>query len=172
MLRHGNLIEAGREGSNFFFWLVNIWDRKMFYSYLWKFRASVYSLPFSSNHCCNTRTFVTLNSFSEKVLNWLDLKTSPFSLWFVLEKIAFKGFEGKKRGLRGKKRSTDFSLLYFGAWKKGTWWSGKVYKIHNNHFYFVFIQDQKGFRAWTNICNSNRTKKSFCLISCTMNDIL
>ena len=101
-----------------------------------KFDKRAYSFPFLSNYYCNTRTFSTLNSFSEKVLNWLDLKTSPFSLWFVLEKIAFKGFErNKKEGWGGKKAHWFFFAL-FGAMKEGDLMEWK--SLQNTQQSFLF----------------------------------
>ena len=103
------------------------------------------------NYYCNTRTFATLNSFSEKVLNWLDLKTSPFSLWFVLEKIAFKGFErNKKEGWGGKKAHWFFFAL-FGGMKEGDLMEWKSLQNTQQSFLFCLQEKIKGFRAWTNI---------------------
>ena len=122
---------------------------------------------FLPNYYCNTRTFSTLNSFSEKVLNWLDLKTSPFSLWFVLEKIAFKGFErNKKEGWGGKKRKKGALIfLCFFIWgherrgldgvEKFTKYTTIISK------YFVF---KKRSRDLEHEQISNRTEKAFCLI--------
>ena len=143
----------------------------MFYTSFWKLGASVYSLPFLSNYFCNTRTFVTLNSFSEKVLNWLDLKTSPFSLWFVLEKIAFKGFDGKKRGLRGKKGALIFLCFILGHERRGLDGVEKFTKYTTIISIFSSYKIKRDLEH-EQIYVSNRTKKPFCLISCTMNDIV